>query len=134
MAFFKNLNDVVAFYATRNADPRRWYASCWVANDLPSAYLKNIVSDRAPFNHRPANAYPVFTAAEGDDIVAFRTLTDGYTTLPTTAVPATPAAPTTQTTGNPFRQTIPITILHKIFKKAATSNNLFKVAAILRFF
>lgn len=100
--FFKNLNDVVAFYATRNADPCRWYGPAGVANDLPSAYLKNIVSDRAPFN-RPANAGPVFTAAEGDDIVAFlRTLTDGYTTLPTTAVPATPAAPTSQNAANPF--------------------------------
>ena len=102
---FRNLSDVVAFYATRNADPRRWYGPAGVPNDLPAAYLKNIVNDRPPFN-RPANAGPVFTAAEGDDIVAFlRTLTDGYTTTATTTpvtVPPTINTPPSNPRGNPF--------------------------------
>lgn len=101
--FFKNLNDVVAFYATRNADPRRWYGPSGIDNDLPVAYRKNIVSDRAPFN-RPASAGPAFTAAEGDDIVAFlRTLTDGYTTsaIPSVAATLVPAS-TSSIAANPF--------------------------------
>lgn len=75
---FRNLTDVVSFYATRNSDPVRWYGSRGVPNDLPMAYQGNIVRDRAPFN-RPASAGPALTPAEIGDVVAFlKTLTDGY--------------------------------------------------------
>lgn len=75
---FRNLTDVVSFYATRNSDPVRWYGSSGAPNDLPMAYQGNIVRDRAPFN-RPASAGPALSTAEIGDIVAFlKTLTDGY--------------------------------------------------------
>ena len=74
--FFKDLRDVVSFYATRNSDPKRWYGPQGVPNDLPSAYVVNIISDRAPFN-RPATAGPALTPKEIDDVVAFlKTLSD----------------------------------------------------------
>ncbi len=74
--FFKNLRDVVSFYATRNSDPKRWYGPQGVPNDLPSAYVGNIISDRAPFN-RPATAGPALTPKEIDDVLAFlKTLSD----------------------------------------------------------
>lgn len=74
--FFKDLRDVVSFYATRNSDPKRWYGPQGVPNDLPSAYVGNIISDRAPFN-RPAAAGPALTPKEIDDMLAFlKTLSD----------------------------------------------------------
>ena len=74
--FFKDLRDVVSFYATRNSDPKRWYGPQGVPNDLPSAYVGNIISDRAPFN-RPASAGPALTPKEIDDVLAFlKTLSD----------------------------------------------------------
>ena len=74
--FFKNLRDVVSFYATRNSNPQRWYGPAGVPNDLPNAYLRNIVNDRVPFN-RPASAGPALSEREIDDVVAFmKTLSD----------------------------------------------------------
>ena len=73
--FFKNLTEVVRFYATRNSDPVRWYGQA-VSNDLPAQYLGNIEVVKAPFN-RAANAGPALTEAEIADIVAFlHTLSD----------------------------------------------------------
>ena len=74
--YFKNLRDVVSFYATRNSDPKRWYGPKGVPNDLPVAYVGNIVNDRAPFN-RPAAAGPALTEQEINDVVTFlKTLSD----------------------------------------------------------
>lgn len=97
--FFNNLRDVVSFYASRNSDPKRWYGSAGVANDLPAAYLANIVSDRAPFD-RAASAGPALTEREIDDVVAFlKTLSDQLPPSPSGA----PAAPTpAQVAMNPF--------------------------------
>ncbi|NBS98257.1 MAG: cytochrome-c peroxidase, partial [Betaproteobacteria bacterium] len=76
--FFTKLRDVVSFYATRNSDPKRWYGTAGVPNDLPAAYLPNILQDRVPFN-RSANAGPALTEREIDDLVAFLgTLSDGF--------------------------------------------------------
>lgn len=78
--FFKDLREVLAFYATRNVDPRRWYGVAAVPNDLPLAYQKNIINDKRPFN-LPRNAAPAFSANEADDMIAFlRTLSDGFFT------------------------------------------------------
>lgn len=88
--YFKSLRDVVSFYATRNSDPKRWYGAAGVPNDVPQAYLGNIVADRAPFN-RPAAAGPALTEREISDVVAFlKTLSD----VPAAAgVPASGPAP-----------------------------------------
>ena len=80
--FFKDLRDVVSFYATRNSDPKRWYGPKGVPNDLPAAYLGNIINDRVPFN-RPASAGPALNDREIDDVVAFlKTLSDAPSPVP----------------------------------------------------
>lgn len=76
------LEDAVAFYATRDIDPTRWYPVVNGAvqrfNDLPVAYRGN-VTQQAPFGLRPGDA-PRLSAQDVTDIVAFlRTLSDGYT-------------------------------------------------------
>ena len=44
---FDNLRDVVAFYATRDTDPGKWYSSGKKFNDLPSIFHVNVdVEDR----------------------------------------------------------------------------------------
>ena len=97
--FFKDLRDVVSFYATRNSDAKRWYGPKGVANDLPSAYIGNIINDRVPFN-RPASAGPALTEREIDDVVAFlKTLSDAP------AQPQGPAlVPLVGARNNPFGQ------------------------------
>jgi cytochrome c peroxidase len=85
--FFHNgaitsLRDAVAFYATRDTDPGRWYprnADGTVAkyDDLPARYQANI-NNEPPFD-RKAGDKPALSDSEIDDIVAFLgTLTDGY--------------------------------------------------------
>jgi len=80
---FHTLRDAVAFYATRDSDPGRWYphrADGTVAkfNDLPQRYWPNLNTD-PPFDGRKPGDKPTLTDAETDDIVAFlQTLTDGY--------------------------------------------------------
>ncbi|HEX4511852.1 MAG TPA: cytochrome c peroxidase, partial [Burkholderiaceae bacterium] len=84
-SFFHNgslhsLRDVVAFYATRDTDPARWYGrnadgSPRPYDDLPPA-LRPFVDHEVPFEPR-ADGRPRLTDAEIDDIVAFLgTLTD----------------------------------------------------------
>lgn len=80
-ASFATLEDVVAFYATRDIDPTRWYpvvnGQVQRYNDLPAA-LRTNVQQGAPF--RRAGQVPAISPQDATDIVAFlRTLTDGYT-------------------------------------------------------
>lgn len=76
--FFKDLSEVVRFYATRNSDPQRWYGSSGVANDLPAKYLGNIETTKAPFNRKLSDG-AALTESEINDVVAFlHTLSDGY--------------------------------------------------------
>jgi cytochrome c peroxidase len=98
--FFKNLKDVVSFYATRNTNPKRWYGPQGVPNDLPTAYLANIISDRVPFNKK-LNDAPALSETEINDVVAFlKTLSDD------TPPKANPSAPAQNPAGfagfNPF--------------------------------
>ncbi|HZB90016.1 MAG TPA: cytochrome c peroxidase [Stellaceae bacterium] len=79
---FHRLADAVAFYATRDSDPGRWYprgadGRVRKYDDLPAAYRDN-VNDEPPFGLHPGDP-PALTDAEIADIVAFLgTLTDGY--------------------------------------------------------
>ena len=75
------LEDAVAFYATRDSDPSRWYpqvaGQVQKFNDLPPQYRAN-VSFEAPFNVQ-AGAPPALSTQDVQDIVAFlHTLSDGY--------------------------------------------------------
>jgi cytochrome c peroxidase len=75
---FDNLRDAVAFYATRDTDPKKWYASGGKFNDLPVQHHANVDVELPPYNRRPGQR-PNLNDEEIDDIVAFlRTLTDGY--------------------------------------------------------
>lgn len=80
-ARFAALEDVVAFYATRDIDPARWYPSAngqvQIYNDLPAVYRTN-VQQGAPF--RRAGQPPALNVQDVADVVAFlRTLSDGFT-------------------------------------------------------
>lgn len=81
-ASFAALEDVVAFYATRDIDPARWYpvvgGQAQVYNDLPAIHRPNL-QQGAPF--RRAGQVPALSPQDVADIVAFlNTLTDGFTT------------------------------------------------------
>lgn len=78
---FGSLEEVLAFYATRDSDPARWYPTVdgqlQRFNDLPAEYRGN-VTRRAPFGRNQGQG-PALTLQEQADIVAFlRTLTDGF--------------------------------------------------------
>lgn len=80
---FHSLRDVVAFYATRDTDPGRWYpkradGSVDVFNDLPQQYRANL-NNEPPFGGKRGDK-PALSDQEIDDIVVFLgTLTDGWT-------------------------------------------------------
>lgn len=80
-ASLATLEEVVAFYATRDSDPARWYpvvnGQVQRFNDLPAAYRANLFQG-APFNRRP-NQPPALTPQDVNDVVAFlRALSDGF--------------------------------------------------------
>ncbi len=76
----RSLRDAVAFYATRDTDPARWYGrnvdgSVRLYDDLP-ADAARFVDHEVPFEPWP-DGRPRLTERDVDDIVAFlRTLTD----------------------------------------------------------
>jgi cytochrome c peroxidase len=72
---FSRLRDVVAFYATRATDPRRWYGAV-TYDDLPARYRENVNDVVAPYDRHEGGA-PALDDDEIDSIVAFlETLTD----------------------------------------------------------
>jgi cytochrome c peroxidase len=72
---FSRLRDVVAFYATRDTNPERWYKS-GTFDDVPAQYRENVNVDKAPYNRRRGQT-PALDDGEIDAIVAFLgTLTD----------------------------------------------------------
>ena len=79
--YFVSLRDAVAFYATRDTDPRRWYPKLKTGevdklNDLPGAYKENVNTNEVPYDRRPGQK-PRFTDQDVDALVAFlKTLTD----------------------------------------------------------
>jgi cytochrome c peroxidase len=75
---FATLREAVAFYATRDTHPERWYPAGAKFDDLPAALHGNVDQEMRPYHRRPGQR-PALNDEEIDDIVAFlRTLTDGY--------------------------------------------------------
>jgi cytochrome c peroxidase len=77
---FTSLRDVVAFYATRDTDPARWYPKKDGAtakyDDLPEKFHDNVNVKEVPYDRKPGET-PWLDEGEIDAIVAFlRTLTD----------------------------------------------------------
>jgi cytochrome c peroxidase len=83
---FDDLRDVVAFYATRDTTPRRWYRSGVKFEDTPAKYRDHVNVTTPPYNRRAGQA-PALSDAEIDAVVAFlRTLTDArYVSITSTA-------------------------------------------------
>jgi cytochrome c peroxidase len=72
---FSSLRDVVAFYATRATDPKRWYPPGHF-DDMPPRYWPNVNTNPAPY-HRREGETPALDDADVDALVAFlETLTD----------------------------------------------------------
>jgi cytochrome c peroxidase len=75
---FATLREAVAFYATRDTKPERWYPDGAKFDDLPLALRGNVDVETRPY-HRRLEQRPALNDEEVDDIVAFlHTLTDGY--------------------------------------------------------
>lgn len=75
---FDKLRDAVAYYATRDTDPVRWFPQGRKFNDLPEAHHANVDTETPPYQRRPGQRAQL-NDEEIDDIVAFlMTLTDGY--------------------------------------------------------
>jgi cytochrome c peroxidase len=78
---FTKLRDVVAFYATRDTHPERWYpnnrdGSVTKFNDLQSEQYSNVNMKEVPYDRKPGQK-PRLNDKEIDAIVAFlETLTD----------------------------------------------------------
>ncbi|BDV33126.1 cytochrome-c peroxidase [Methylocystis iwaonis] len=73
---FTKLRDVVAFYATRDTDPARWYPKAEKFNDLPAEYRANVNTKEAPYDRKEGQK-PRLSEKDIDAIVAFlETLTD----------------------------------------------------------
>jgi cytochrome c peroxidase len=72
---FSTLRDVVAFYATRGTDPKRWYPS-GDFDDLAPEYRQFVNVDRPPYDRRVGET-PRLDEHEIDAVVAFlETLSD----------------------------------------------------------
>ena len=75
------LRDAVAFYATRDTDPGRWYpkgvdGKIDKFNDLPPEYRANVEADKVPYDRKAGQA-PHLSEKDVDAVVAFlNTLTD----------------------------------------------------------
>ena len=78
---FASLRDAVAFYATRDVDPKRWYPKLKTGevdklNDLPGAYKDNANTEEVPYDRKPGQR-PRLSDQDVDALVAFlNTLTD----------------------------------------------------------
>ena len=76
---FHSLDDVLAFYVSRDTNPGKWYRKAGGKvdrfDDLPAAYHKNVNVD-PPFGGKPGGA-PALTKREIANVIAFlKTLTD----------------------------------------------------------
>jgi cytochrome c peroxidase len=73
---FTKLRDVVAFYATRDTDPARWFPKGEKFDDLPADYRGNVNTSEAPYDRKPGQK-PRLSEKDIDAITAFlETLTD----------------------------------------------------------
>ena len=76
--FFTNLRDVVAFYATRDSNPARWYPAGMKFDDLPALHRGNVDVTIVPYVPAPGST-ATLTEHEIDAITAFLgTLSDGF--------------------------------------------------------
>ncbi len=80
---FTRLRDVVAFYATRGTDPKRWYGAGGELEELPAKYRPFVNVDRSPYDRKRGET-PRLDEHEIDAVVAF------LETLSDTRIPGAP--------------------------------------------
>ena len=79
--YFATLRDAVAFYATRDTDPKRWYPKLKTGeadkfDDLPGGYKANVNVEEVPYDRKPGEK-PRLDDRDINSLVAFlNTLTD----------------------------------------------------------
>jgi cytochrome c peroxidase len=79
--YFASLRDAVAFYATRDTDPKHWFPKLPTGevdkfDDLPGAYKASVNADEVPYDRKPGQK-PRLSDKDIDALVAFLgTLTD----------------------------------------------------------
>ena len=84
---FTRLRDVVAFYATRATNPKRWYPSGVAFDDVPKRFRGQVNVTSPPYDRRAGDP-PALTEDEIDAVVAFlETLTDAPYATPSAAKP-----------------------------------------------
>lgn len=82
---FTRLRDVVAFYATRATNPRRWYKSGVPFDSVPARYRARVNVASPPYDRKPGDP-PALDDHEIDAVVAFlATLTDARYRAPVAA-------------------------------------------------
>jgi len=80
-AFFHNaamtdLREVIAFYATRDTDPKRWYGTSKPLGGVPPSLRANVNRDEVPYGQKPGEQARL-SEKDIDDLLAFlHTLTD----------------------------------------------------------
>jgi cytochrome c peroxidase len=80
-AFFHNaaitdLREVIAFYATRDTDPKRWYGTNKPLGGVHPSLRANVNRDEVPYGQKPGEQ-PRLSEQDIDDLLAFlHTLTD----------------------------------------------------------
>ena len=97
-AFFHNaamtdLREVIAFYATRDTDPKRWYGTRKPLGGVHPSLRANVNRDEVPYGQKPGEQ-PRLSEQDIDDLLAFlHTLTDADLKASTASPQAAVAAP-----------------------------------------
>lgn len=74
--FFTHLDEVVAFYVSRDTNPGRWYPAGAKFNDLPPEFQANVNTSEVPYDRHPGEAPRLNTQEISDLTVFLQTLTD----------------------------------------------------------
>jgi cytochrome c peroxidase len=86
-AVFTDLRDTLAFYATRDTDPKRWYGTLTRWGGVPKSLRANVNRDEVPYGQR-AGEQPRLNEQDIDDLLAFLTTLTDADLVPRSASPA----------------------------------------------
>jgi cytochrome c peroxidase len=86
-AVFTDLRDTLAFYATRDTDPKRWYGTLTQWGGVPKSLRANVNRDEVPYGQR-AGEQPRLNEQDIDDLLAFLTTLTDADLVPRSASPA----------------------------------------------
>ena len=69
-AAMTDLREVLAFYATRDTDPRRWYGPGPAFNDIPPDHRRNVNRNEVPYGQKH-DEQPRLSEQDIDDLLTF---------------------------------------------------------------